>query len=82
MQISDEQRKEIADIRQKVAEQALRLRHIHQEDDAPQEHLLWQASSLLHAAQQKIASYLDPEHAGDIEWQRKQLPGVIDSGTF
>jgi len=82
MQITDKQRKEIDEIKLEVARLALRLRHLHQEDDAGEDHPLWQASSLIHAGQQKLQSFLDPEHAGDIEWQRKTHPGVIDSGTF
>jgi hypothetical protein len=63
MQISEKQRKELADISQAVAQQALKLRNLHHEDDASPNHPLWEASQLLHSAQLKLQGFLQPETA-------------------
>jgi hypothetical protein len=69
--ITKEQRNEIVEIHSTVAKQALRLRNLHQQDEVRAGHALHEASSLLHAAEQKLLNFLDPEHAGEIEWERK-----------
>lgn len=72
IELTDEQHNEVEQIRLEVGKLAERLRLIHQEDDAPQDGPLWQASSLLHAADVKLYNYFDPKHTGNIDWQRVQ----------
>lgn len=88
MQITEKQQKEIAAIRFELSRLANKLRTIHSEDDAVndgQNDLLWQASSLMHAADVQLQNYLQLYPGGGqvpIEWQLKKSDRTLDSGTF
>lgn len=88
VQITEEARKEIANIRLEIFRLATRLRNIHQQDDAEndgQNDLLWQASSLMHAADVQLQNYLQLYPGGGqvpIEWQLKKSDRTLDGGTF
>jgi hypothetical protein len=73
--LTENERSELADISAKANELGLRVRGLHNEDDTPSTHPLWQASNHLRAASKAITKFLRDEKA------TPAVP-VIDQGTF
>jgi len=77
VEINEKLHKEILGIRTELARLGGRLHLIHQEDEAENDgknHLLWEASQLMQAADVQLQNYLGLYPDGDqvqIDWVRK-----------
>ena len=58
LDVTKRQRDEIVEISGKINALALRLRHIHHEDDAPEGHPLLEATNRLNAGLQRVDAFL------------------------
>jgi hypothetical protein len=90
IELTDEQKNELTEIREGLNEVAKKLRYnilAEHNQDYDSGGPLADALGLIRDAQQSLRNYLWPATAGELDWQRKPVdrpgqPPTVDAGTF